>query len=442
MNEDWGGAAVWRWLDGHLNRETGVGTPPGGSVLPAPTRGAVEQLLHALGHPERRVPVVLVAGTNGKTTTARILARLLDASGLRVGLYTSPHLHRPHERIAIGAATITDDELAAVLRPLVDIELAEPQSPASWFELMTAAAVGWFADRHLDVAVVETGLGGTGDATAALGARIVAVTSVGVDHVEYFGPTRWANAVAEAGAVPDGATLVLAEADPAMHPPFLARRPARVLLTGRDFGVAADTPMPEGRAVSLYTPAARYQSLFLGLHAPWQAASAAVALATAEAWLGTPLADRAIREVLAAVRSPGRFELVHTPNPVVVDGAHNPAAAAALAGALRERFGGVARTVVAGMTGERDPLAFLDALGVGPADRVICTSPHAPRALPAGTVAAAAHALGASTVTQHVDVDRAVRAAVQAGDPLTVVTGSLYVASEALPVTRSLAVAV
>jgi dihydrofolate synthase/folylpolyglutamate synthase len=291
------------------------------------------------------------------------------------------------------------------------------------------------------VAVVETGLGGAGDATAALGARAVAVTSVGVDHVEYFGPSRWSNAVAEAGAVPEGAILVLAEPDPAVHPPFLARRPALALVAGRDFGVAADTPVPDGRTVSPFTPAARYESVFLRLLAPWQAASAAAALATAEAWLGTPMTDRAVREALAAVRSPGRFELVHTPNPIVVDGAHNAAAAAALACGLRERFAGVARTAVVGMTGERDPLAFLEALGVGPADRVLCTSPHAPRAVPAGALAAAARALGARSVAIHADVAGAVRrAAVQADGTLTVATGSLYVAGEALPVARSLAI--
>lgn len=137
MDQRWGGAAVWRWLDGHVNRETGVGAPAGRSALPVPTLGAIEQLLHALGHPQRRVPVVLVAGTNGKTTTARILAGLLDAAGLRVGCYTSPHLHRPHERIAIGTATITDDELAAVLRPLVELERTgsssgSPTATSTW----------------------------------------------------------------------------------------------------------------------------------------------------------------------------------------------------------------------------------------------------------------------------------------------------------------------
>lgn len=437
VEQSWRGAAVWRWLDGHINRETGVGAPPGGAVLPAPTRGTIEQLLHTLGHPERGMPVVLVAGTNGKTTTARILARLLDATGLQVGCYTSPHLHRPHERIAIGTATITDSELAAALLPLIDH--AGSSSQASWFELMTAAAVAWFADRQVDVAVVETGLGGAGDATAALGARLVAVTSVGVDHVEYFGPTRWDNAVAEAGAVPDGATLVLAEVDPGMHPPFLARRPGRVLLAGRDFGVAADTAIADGRTVSLFTPGAGYEAVHLGMHAPWQVASAAVALVTAETWLGAPLADRAVREVLAGARSPGRFELVHTPNPVVVDGAHNPAAAAALADALQERFGRVARHVVVGMTGARDALAFLDALGVGPDDRVICVEPRTPRAMRAGAIADAARALGADSVSEHDDIGRSVRAAAQAQDSLTVVTGSLYVAAEALPVARALA---
>lgn len=440
MRQDRGEAAVWQWLDGHVNRETGVGVAPGGSVQPAPSLDVINQLLHALGQPQRRVPAVLVAGTNGKTTTARILAALLQGSGLRVGLYTSPHLHRPHERIAIGDKTITDAQLTTVIHPLVEFEHLHG-ARASWFELMTAAAIGWFAQEHVDVAVVETGLGGAGDASAAVGAQVIVVTSVGVDHVEYFGPSRFANAVAEASVVPYGATVVLAEPDRAMHPPFLARRPAVVLSATRDFGVVANTPGANRRTISLFTPTASYEDLFLGLLAPRQTASAATALAAAEAWLGTPVADLAARSVLAAVRSPGRFELVHTPHPVVLDGAHNAAAARALAGALREQFPGAPRTIVVGMTGERDPLAFLLALGVGTADRVICTRPDTPRAVPPDAVASAAHALSAGSEVIDASVGDAVRRAVgQTDDTLTVITGSLHVVSEALPVARSLAI--
>ena len=431
---------MWQWLDDHVNHESGVGVAPGGSVQPAPTLGVIEQLLDTLGQPQRRVPAVLVAGTNGKTTTARILSAMVQGSGLRVGLYTSPHLYLPNERIAIGDTMITDAQLAAVLRPLVELERVQ-QVRASWFELMTAAAIGWFAQEHVDVAVVETGLGGTGDATAAVGARVVVVTSVVVDHVEYFGPSRLANAVAEAGIIPYGATVVLGEPDRAMHPPFLARDPAVVWAATHDFGVAADAAAANGRTVSLFTPTATYDAVFLGLLAPWHAANAAAALAAAEAWLGMPVADRAVRDVLAAVRSPGRFELVHTPRPVIVDGAHNDAAAAALAGALRERFPCRARTVVIGMTGARDPLTFLVALGVGPADRVICTWPDTPRAVPPGAVASASHALNARSVVIEANVGDAVRRAVDhADDAVTVVTGSLYVVGEALSIARSLAI--
>ncbi|RBM17658.1 bifunctional folylpolyglutamate synthase/dihydrofolate synthase [Prauserella sp. PE36] len=433
-------AGVWQWLDGHVDHERGVGVAAGGVVSQAPTTVVIERLLRTLGRPEQRVPVILVAGTNGKSTTARILAAVLAGSGLRVGLYTSPHLHRPQERITIDGVTITDDELAAVLDPLVaDERTASELGRPSWFELMTAAAVGWFADQRVDVAVVETGLGGSGDATAALGAGLVVVTSVGVDHVEYFGDTRWDNAVAEAGAVPEGATVVLAEADPAMHPPFLGRRPSRVVTVDRDFGVAADAPVADGRTVSLFTPGATYDDVFLRLLAPWQAANAATALAAAEVWLARPVADQVVRAVCGALRASGRFELVHTPGPVLMDGAHNEEAATALARALRERFDGVSRTVVVGMTGTRAPEAFLSALGVGAGDWVICTSPRTPRAVPLARLAAAARAVGAGSVAVEADVGDAVRRAAAANDStLTVVTGSLYVIGEALPVVRAL----
>lgn len=434
-------AGVWQWLDGHVDHERGVGVAPGGVAPQAPTTEVIERLLRTLGRPEQRVPVILVAGTNGKSTTARILAALLEGSGLRVGLYTSPHLHQPHERITIDGVTITDDDLAAVLDPLVDGErTASGAGRPSWFELMTAAAVGWFAAQRVDVAVVETGLGGGGDATAALGAGLVVVTSVGVDHVEYFGDTRWDNAVAEAGAVPVGATVVLAEADPAMHPPFLERRPSGVVTVDRDFGVIADAPVTDGRTLSLFTPGARYDGVFLRLLAPWQTANASTALAAAEAWLARPVDDGVARAVFDTLRALGRFELVLTPDPVVVDGAHNKQAATALTGGLRERFDGVRRTVVVGMTGTRAPEAFLGALGVGASDRVICTAPRTPRAVPLARLAAAARAVGARTITVEANVGDAMRRAVATSDgTLTVVTGSLYVVSEALPVARALA---
>ncbi|TDN77162.1 dihydrofolate synthase/folylpolyglutamate synthase [Pseudonocardia autotrophica] len=416
-----------------------MGIPPGGSVLPRPDLGAMERLLGVLGHPERQLPVVLVAGTNGKSTTARVLARLLERSGLRVGLYTSPHLDVPHERIVIGDTTITDEELASVLRPVVEHE-RDGSKPPSWFELMTAAAVRWFADQGVDVAVVETGLGGSGDATTALGARVVAVTSVGIDHVEYFGATLWDNAIAEAGAVPAGAAVVLGEPDAAIHPPFEARCPSLLLITGHDFGVIADSPVAAGRSVSLFTPAATYDEVFLRLLAPWQTASASVALAAAETWLGAAVDDQVVRDVFAATHAPGRFELVHAPGPLVVDGAHNAAAAAALSRGLRERFAGPASTVVVGMTGERDPETFLRALGVRPASLVICTSPRTTRAMPVSALVAAARAVGARTVEVEADVGAAVRHAARHRDRgVAVVTGSLYVAGEALPVARSLA---
>ncbi|WP_169792177.1 bifunctional folylpolyglutamate synthase/dihydrofolate synthase [Jiangella muralis] len=399
----------------------------------------MERLLGVLGHPERHLQVVLVAGTNGKSTTARVLARLLEGSGLRVGLYTSPHLDVPHERIVIGDTMITDEELASVLRPVVEHERDESK-PASWFELMTATAVRWFTDQGVDVAVVETGLGGSGDATAALGARIVVVTSVAIDHVEYFGATRWSNAVAEAGAVPAGAAVVLGEPDPALHPPFEARCPSSLLITGHDFGVLADSPVAAGRSVSLFTPAATYDDVLLRLLAPWQTASASVALAAAETWLGAAVDDRVVRDVFDATHAPGRFELVHTPGPLVVDGAHNAAAAAALSRGLHERFARSPSTVVVGMTGERDPKTFLSALGVQPATRVICTSPRTARAMPIDALAAAARAVGVRTVEVEAAVAVAVRHAAHHLDgAVAVVTGSLYVAGEALPVARSLA---
>jgi len=402
----------------------------------APTLHRIEELCRVLGDPERAYPVIHVTGTNGKGSTARILTDLLRATGLSVGTYTSPNLARVNERIGRDGEPIDDDELAELLDALALIEpmLGEPPTR---FELLTAAAFRWFADSAVDVAVVEVGLGGRWDATNVVQPAVAVVTNVSYDHVEVLGPTLADIAREKAGVVKPHTTLVLGETDPELAQVFLAAADAvgdvETHVAGVSFGVRANRMAVGGRLLDLFTPGASYQDLFLPLHGAHQGANAACALAAAESFFGTPLDDAVVEDGFAAVRVPGRLEVVGRAPLVVLDGAHNVAGARALADALHEEFpvsGGV--VAVLGMLHGRDPSAIVGALAGGGVRTVVaCTAPS-PRALDAADIAEAARAQGLDALaTDSVDDAVTLAAARTPDDGLLLVTGSLYVVADA-----------
>ena len=291
-----------------------------------------------LGSPETEFPTIHVTGTNGKTSTVRMITQLLLALGLRVGAYTSPHLERVNERLTIDGEPVDDDTLDELLYAVALVETAVGVDP-SHFEIMTAAAFRWFADEAVDVAVVEVGLGGTWDATNVVDAEVAVVTNVAVDHVEYLGPTRTdcqrqsRNREARLDPRPrrnrfrDRGDLRGARRGPDPPPRHrLRRRANNVLSVG-------------GRSVDLYTPEAAYPDVFLSLHGAHQGDNAAIALATAETFVGAPLPSEVVAEAFATVQSPGRLEVVGRHPLVLLDGAHNVAGAQALRRALEDEFG-------------------------------------------------------------------------------------------------------
>jgi dihydrofolate synthase / folylpolyglutamate synthase len=430
------------WLDRHVDLERRADGTPGPSTrrVEAPTLDRIRQLVGLLGDPQRAYPVVHVTGTNGKTSAARLVASLLGARGLSVGVFTSPHLARVNERLARGGEPISDDDLADVLGRIAAIEDLLDESP-TFFEIVTAAAFDWFADIAVDVAVVEVGLGGLWDATNVADAAVAVVANVDVDHVEYLGPTRESIAREKAGIVKEGSVLVLGETDPELAPIFEATPYDAVLRRGVDFGVRADRLAHGGRLVSLFTPGGEHPDLYLPLHGAHQADNAALALAAAEAFFGgAPLDDDVVAEGFAAVEAPGRLEVVGHAPLVLLDGAHNPHGAAALARALAEAFipplgPGAGRTYVVGVLASHEPGGMLAALDVRPDDRVVACRPPSPRALDPADVAAAARDRGlpASHVEVVADVAAAVdRAVALAGpDGQVVITGSLYVVGAA-----------
>jgi dihydrofolate synthase/folylpolyglutamate synthase len=423
------------WLDSHVNLETGVGVPARGGV--AKRLLAVERqrpLMDLLGSPESEYPVIHLTGTNGKTSVARMVAALLEATGLSTGAYTSPHLSRVNERMAWNGEPVADAVLDDLLVAIAAIEDLLPDAP-SYFEILTAAALLWFGDVAVDVAVVEVGLGGSGDATNVVDADVAVVTNVSVDHVEYIGPTLADIAIEKAGIVKPGSALVLGEDDPELVPYFLARAPATVAVRDVDFGVRANRLAVGGRLLDLFTPLSSYDDVFLALHGGHQADNAAVALTAVEAFLGRALDHELVADAFRSVRTPGRLEVVGHQPLVLLDGVKNVAGAHALRAALDEEFADSPRTLVVGLMREKDPREMLDALGARDAARIVCCRPDSPRGHVPQAVADAAYDLGIdrSRVDVVEDVHDAVKYAIEStpADGQVVITGSLYVVSPA-----------
>lgn len=375
-----------------------------------------------------------LTGTNGKTSTARALTRLLMSKGLRVGTFTSPHLERLNERIMVDLEPISDEEIAELLSDLAQLEeLGAAGERLTWFELMAAAAFRYFADRPVDVAVVEVGMGGRWDATNVADAQVSVVTNVALDHTEILGPTREHIAMEKAGIVKPGATLVLGETDPGLLGIFEAEAPATLWLAGRDFAVESNVTAVGGRLIDLRSPGATYEGTYLALHGRHQADNFVAALAAAEAFFGRPLERAAVAEAAAEVRSPGRMEVVSQRPLVLLDGAKNVAGARSSAVAVAEEFGrDRPLTMVVGMLRGKDAREMLQALDAEGARLVVTCPPPSPRAQSAELVAEAARSLGCRAVATASVSEALDLALAQAGeDELVLVTGSLYVVGAA-----------
>jgi len=427
--------AALDWLAGHINLEARPSARAGDLRLEN-----IRRLLDLMGDPHRAYPVVHITGTNGKGSTARITTALLAAAGLSVGTYTSPHLERVNERIAWAglrglnavAEPIPDDALAEALSAVAQLEVLLDER-LTHFEILTAAALRWFADVAVDAAVVEVGLGGLHDATNVVDGQVAVVTNVSLDHADTIGPGLADIAATKAGIVKPGATLILGETDPALAAIFRRAPAEAVWARGSDFGCASNKLAIGGRALDLFTPGAGYRSLFLPAHGPFQGDNAAAALAAAHAFFGKPMDPDVVDAGMYRVRIPGRLEVVGHGPLCVLDGAHNPAGARAAAAAVNEAFGTVqGRVLVVGMLRGRDPVEMLEALNVRSARLVVACPPPSPRALPSTDVVAAAVRLGVDaracdTVEEAVDLGLADATT----DELVLITGSLYVVGAA-----------
>lgn len=384
--------AAFRAVEAELDRRW-----PESRIEPSLTR--IAALVDLLGSPQRCYPVLHVAGTNGKTSVARMVDALLSRIGLRVGRYTSPHLQQATERISLDGAPISPERYIEAyhdIEPYIAMVDAGSPVPMSKFEVLTAMAFATFADAPVDTAVVEVGLGGRWDATNVADGAVAAITPVAVDHVNYLGSDIVGIAAEKAGIIKPGSVAVIAEQVPDVLRRITARSvevEATVAREGMEFGVLERQLAVGGQLLRLQGLGGVYGEVFLPLYGAHQARNAALALAVAEAFFGAggqrSLDIDAVRDAFAAVTAPGRLERARTAPSVFLDSAHNPHGARALAFALGEEFSFGKLVAVVGMMRDKDARGILTELE--PAlDEVVLTSGRSPRAMDVDDLAAAA----------------------------------------------------
>jgi dihydrofolate synthase/folylpolyglutamate synthase len=359
-----------------------------------PSLDRISALVDLLGSPQRAYPVIHVTGTNGKSSTARMIESLLRSLGLRTGLFTSPHLTDARERICLDGEPIDAERLLdtwAEIAPYVDIvderSVAAGGVRLSYFEVLTGLAFAAFADAPVDVAVVEVGMGGAWDATNVADGVVAVITPIGLDHRDYLGDTITAIAGEKAGIIKQGSLAVLAQQEVDAAEVLLSRAvevDATVAREGLEFGVLGRGLAVGGQVLELRGLRAEYADVFLPLFGEHQAHNAALALAAVEGFLGGvgSLDADLVREGFGAVSSPGRLEVVRRSPTVIIDAAHNPHGAHSLARALADSFDFTSLVGVVGVLADKDALGILEALEPS-LDRVVITAPVSPRALDA-----------------------------------------------------------
>lgn len=399
----------------------------------------IQALLADLGHPEAGLRILHVGGTNGKGSVSALADAILRAAGLRTGLYTSPHLLDLRERIRIDGAPIAPAELA---RHAAGLPLEA--DGVTFFETMTAVALAAFRDARIDVAVLEVGLGGRWDATN-VGAPLVSVlTRIAYDHQEYLG-TRLAEIAAEKAAiVRGGVTFSAAQAPEAMAVIEARCRAVGVplLVEGRDLIVETARSDLRGHRLDLTGPGWTLRDLDVALPGLFQPANAALAVGAVRELAraaGLAVPESAIRAGCAAVRWPGRFQVMPggpTRPTLVLDGAHNPAGAAALAESLAHAFPGARLTLVLGISADKDRAGILKAL-VPLATRVVLTAAANPRATPPDELRAALPPIEAETLLAPDAAAALGLALTRPATDIVCVAGSLFLVADALRWLRS-----
>jgi dihydrofolate synthase / folylpolyglutamate synthase len=431
-----------------------------------PSLDRITALTALLGDPQRAYPVIHITGTNGKTSTARMIETLLRARGLRTGLFTSPHLSSIRERICVDGEPLSAERFADAYEEVKPyLALVDESQPAalSFFEVLTAMAFAVFADAPVDVAVIEVGVGGTWDCTNVADGAVAVVTPISIDHVRYLGNTVTAIAADKAGIIKPGAVAVLAQ-QPLDAAEVLLRRVAEVGATvareGIEFGITSRELAVGGQLLGIRGLLGGYDDLFLPLFGAHQAGNAACALAAVEAFAGAAatagpegagdepaaLDDELVRSAFAMMSSPGRLEVVRRSPLVIVDAAHNPAGMAATVAALTEAFSLTDRIAILAVSEDKDVPGILDELEPVVSELVVTANSSTRSADPGKLAELAGAVFGPERVRAVPRLDDAIELAVELADEadarsgaagglpggaLVLVTGSVITAGDA-----------
>ncbi len=419
-----------------------------------PSLDRIAALVDALGSPQLSFPTIHIGGTNGKTSTSRMVDALLTELDYRTGRFTSPHLESFLERISIKGAPISAAELIATYNDIalyLDLIDSRSEHPISYFEAVTALAFVAFAEHPVDIGIIEVGMGGDWDATNVVQSAVSVLMPIGLDHTEYLGETIEEIARTKAGIIKPESHVVLAAQEPEVARILLEKvleKSAIPYREGIEFALLRRDIAVGGQLISVKGVHGEYTDIYLPLHGAHQAANAAVAIATVEAFVGVQLDSELVRAAFANVSSPGRLEILHRDPTVIVDAAHNPHGAKALAETIRTEFDFESIFCVLGILGDKDVSGFLKALEPV-VDRLVVTKSDSPRALPvADLFAEAIEIFGHERVYKEEELASAITYAMEQatlinqvsdGVSAVVITGSVVTAGSARVVLKKIA---
>ena len=418
-----------------------------GEFSPQPRLWPTRRALELLGDPQQMFGIVHITGSNGKTSTARLIDSLLRAHGLRVGLMTSPHLERLNERITIDGDSVSDDALVHNYRDIdpvltmVDAELtANGEVPLSFFETLTVLTFACFADAPVDVAVLEVGMGGEWDATNVANADVAVFTPIALEHAEILGPTVVDIAKTKSGIIKPASRVVTALQSTEVLDVLQAastQNEAPMTIAGRDVELLTSTPAVGGQMIDIRLRHGEYRSLALPLFGLHQADNALLAVAAVEQFIGggeNELSRDLLEEALGHSSSPGRLQVVGHQPTVIIDAAHNPHGAESLGRALMQSFQFDTMVVVLGVLRDKDARGMVEALDPL-ADMFVVTQSESDRAVPAEDLAeSVVHVAGPDRTSWRENLIDAIELARQQAGPDggVVVTGSVTLIAEAL----------
>jgi dihydrofolate synthase/folylpolyglutamate synthase len=418
-----------------------------------PSMDRIAALCDVLGSPQLSYPTIHIAGTNGKTTTARMIDSLFRELGYRTGRFTSPHLESFLERISINGLPIPPEGMIATYNDIalyLDLIDSRQPHPISFFEAMTALAFVAFAEFPVDIGIIEAGMGGEWDATNVVASQVSVITPIGLDHMEYLGNTIEEIAQTKAGIIKPESHVILAAQPVSVAKVLTTRVVERAAIPyreGVEFSVARRDIAVGGQMLTLNGIHGEYTDIYLPLYGAHQGINASVALAAVEAFVGVKLDDEVVRRAFAAVDSPGRLEVLHRDPTVIVDAAHNPHGAAALAHTLKNEFDFESIFGIVAILGDKDVDGLLRNLEPV-IDRLVVTQNYSERAMPVDLLYEKAIVIfGVDRVYKESELQSAITYAmeqctlinqVSEGISAVVVTGSVVTAGQTRTIVRKI----